>query len=345
VRFLHDPGAPGTRVAVRRALSAAAAVALAAACSAAPDEAPEAAPPEDEVEEPADEPEEADEPDEAEEPVEEEPEPEEPEPALGAYGVSAGDSTAVDAGMAVLEEGGSAVDAAIAAAFAVSVVEPFASGIGGGGATLVVDVAGEAASYDYQEVVAQDGAIPASNTGIPGFVAGLADLHADHGVLPWERLLEPAIELHFNQAIQRVALASALELRGRGSRVPVIEVPMPPPAPGTSWQHARRITLVPKEPLRADTLYTLRLPPGVYGEGPNRSAEISVSFHTYRPLQLSWNGCSAPCWASHGIWLSSTTQTSSSVAPNSPSPGAASPPKWRAMNWWPAQIPRTGTSA
>jgi alpha-2-macroglobulin len=98
--------------------------------------------------------------------------------------------------------------------------------------------------------------------------------------------LEPAIVLHFNQAIQRVALASALELRGGGSRVPVVEVPMPPPTPSAAWQHARTITLVPKVPLRPDTQYKLRLPPGVYGEGPNRSSEISVSFHTYRPLPL-----------------------------------------------------------
>jgi gamma-glutamyltranspeptidase / glutathione hydrolase len=117
------------------------------------------------------------------------------EARLGAYGVSAGDAAAVDAGMAMLEAGGTAVDAAIAAALAVSVVEPFASGLGGGGAALVASLDGEVTAYDYREVVNDAGEIPPSNIGIPGFVPGLAALHDDHGVLTWAELVEPAIEL------------------------------------------------------------------------------------------------------------------------------------------------------
>jgi gamma-glutamyltranspeptidase / glutathione hydrolase len=123
------------------------------------------------------------------------PEPPEEEPELGVYGVSAGDGSAVDAGMAMLEAGGTAVDAAIAAALAVGVVEPFASGLGGGGATLVAGADGEVTAYDYREVVNNAGEIPASNVGIPGFVSGMAALHEDHGVLPWTDLVEPAIAL------------------------------------------------------------------------------------------------------------------------------------------------------
>lgn len=126
-----------------------------------------------------------------------------------------------------------------------------------------------------------------------------------------EVVLQPHIVLRFNQAIQRVALGAALELRGGGSTVPLLEVPMPPPGPratAEAWQHARTIALVPKVPLRADTAYTLRLPPGVYGEGPNRSADLRVAFHTYRPLGLSVATCLDPCWASQGIRLESTTR-------------------------------------
>jgi gamma-glutamyltranspeptidase / glutathione hydrolase len=176
---------------VRVTAAAVAAALVVAACSEPLTESPELP---DEVREP--EPSADPDPDPEPEP---EPEPadevDEQQTALGSYGVSAGDAAAVDAGMAVLEAGGSAVDAAIATAFAVSVVEPFASGIGGGGATLVADVDGEVMSYDYREVVNQEGTIPPSDTGIPGFVAGMGELHADHGVLDWDELLAPAIAL------------------------------------------------------------------------------------------------------------------------------------------------------
>jgi gamma-glutamyltranspeptidase / glutathione hydrolase len=116
------------------------------------------------------------------------------EPTI-AHGVSAGDEAAVDAGMRIFEAGGSAVDATIAAAFAISVVEPFASGLGGGGAALVAVPGEEPSAYDYREVVATDGTIPPTETGIPGFAAGMRALHDDHGVLDWSDLLEPAITL------------------------------------------------------------------------------------------------------------------------------------------------------
>lgn len=99
--------------------------------------------------------------------------------------------------MSVLTEGGNAVDAAIAAAFAVAVVEPYASGIGGGGSAIVAPDGdgGQALAYDYREVVADDGQVPASGIGIPGFVAGMATLHETHGQAEWADLLDPAITL------------------------------------------------------------------------------------------------------------------------------------------------------
>ncbi len=115
--------------------------------------------------------------------------------AVGAHGVSAGHPEAVAVGMEVLDQGGTAVDAAIATAYAVSVVEPFASGVGGGGSTLIHRLDAEPAAYDYREVVAADGRIPETGTGIPGFVAGMEALHADHGQVPLAELIAPAIRL------------------------------------------------------------------------------------------------------------------------------------------------------
>src|SRR5690625_7648828 len=53
------------------------------------------------------------------------------------YGVSASHPLAVEAGMEVLENGGNAADAAVAVSYMLSVVEPYGSGIGGGGVALI----------------------------------------------------------------------------------------------------------------------------------------------------------------------------------------------------------------
>lgn len=122
---------------------------------------------------------------------------------LDAYGVSAGHPAAVDVGMEILENGGSAVDAAIAAAFAVSVVEPFTSGVGGGGVTLIQEQGQNAEAYDYREVVPEDG-IPASGIGVPGFVAGMMELHQDYGSSEWQDLIDPAINLTSGTAVSDI---------------------------------------------------------------------------------------------------------------------------------------------
>lgn len=109
------------------------------------------------------------------------------------YGVVADNAQAVDIGMKILEQGGSAVDAAIAVSYALGVISPFASGIGGGGIMLVYPSDGTApVAYDYM------GSSPENTTGtiaVPGFVKGMATVHNDFGQLPMETLLDPAIKL------------------------------------------------------------------------------------------------------------------------------------------------------
>ncbi len=54
---------------------------------------------------------------------------------------------------------------------------------------------GEPVFYDFREVVNNDGEVPDSSTGIPGFVAGMGQLHEDYGTREWAELLEPTRDL------------------------------------------------------------------------------------------------------------------------------------------------------
>jgi gamma-glutamyltranspeptidase/glutathione hydrolase len=128
--------------------------------------------------------------------------------------VVAANPHAAEAGRAMLRAGGSAVDAAIAAQMVLNVVEPQASGIGGGGFLLhYAGGTGEIAAYDGREVapsaansdlfLGADGqpltfeaaARSGLSVGVPGVLRMLERVHRDHGRLPWARLFEPAIEI------------------------------------------------------------------------------------------------------------------------------------------------------
>jgi gamma-glutamyltranspeptidase/glutathione hydrolase len=116
------------------------------------------------------------------------------------------------AGIEVLRQGGNVVDAAIATAFAVCVLNSSSCGIGGGGFALIY-LADEkkALALDYRETApaaasrdmfVRDGKVDAQASrrgglavGIPGEVAGMAELAKKHGTMPLAKLLEPAIRL------------------------------------------------------------------------------------------------------------------------------------------------------
>ncbi|MEO6113305.1 MAG: gamma-glutamyltransferase [Sphingomicrobium sp.] len=126
--------------------------------------------------------------------------------------VSAADPRAADAGAAMLRQGGSATDAALATLLALTVVEPQSSGIGGGGFLVHSDPRGRVATYDGREVAPaaaggdwffRDGkpmaareAVPGgASVGVPGNVRLMAMAHGKFGRLPWASLFEPAIRL------------------------------------------------------------------------------------------------------------------------------------------------------
>jgi len=119
---------------------------------------------------------------------------------------------AAEAGLGVLRDGGSAVDAAIAASVMLTLVEPQASGIGGGGLMLTYAAEGRRLqAWDGRET-APAAATPrlflrpdgqpmsflaavegGRSVGVPGLLRMLEAAHREHGRLPWARLIEPTI--------------------------------------------------------------------------------------------------------------------------------------------------------
>jgi gamma-glutamyltranspeptidase/glutathione hydrolase len=133
-------------------------------------------------------------------------------------GVAAGHPATVDAGIEILEDGGSAADAAVAACLASCVAETVMTGLLGGGHGIYFDAASgtvrlldcfvampglgaerrEAALVELQvpfgtELVHY--AVGAGSCGVPGLPAGIDVLWREHGRLPWKRLVEPGLEL------------------------------------------------------------------------------------------------------------------------------------------------------
>lgn len=111
------------------------------------------------------------------------------------YGVSASHPLAAKAGMEVLENGGNAADAAVAVSYVLGVVEPFGSGIGGGGEMLVYPQDDESPTvYQYRETAPLSEAEP-ETFAIPGMVKGMEAINEDHGTMEMEELIQPAIDI------------------------------------------------------------------------------------------------------------------------------------------------------
>ena len=148
-------------------------------------------------------------------------------PAVSSKGgiVAAQHAQAAAVGATILAQGGNAIDAAIATGFAVSVLEPWMSGLGGGGYMNVrlangaraetVDfgmpspakldpkayaLEGDGSATDdgmfgWPKVVEDRNILGATSVGVPGQVDGMRAAHEAWGSLPWGDLIEPARKL------------------------------------------------------------------------------------------------------------------------------------------------------
>ena len=144
---------------------------------------------------------------------------------------------AVDAAIEILEKGGHAVDAAIAAHAVLGLVEPQSSGIGGGGFMLVYERAtGDLVFHDGREIAPagatvdmfmQDGEVmnymdawqSGKAVGVPGAIALYKAAHDEHGKLPWADVLQPAIRLATEGFEVSPRLANYLPMMAERSRL------------------------------------------------------------------------------------------------------------------------------
>jgi gamma-glutamyltranspeptidase/glutathione hydrolase len=129
--------------------------------------------------------------------------------------VASDEELGAKAGVEILKRGGNAVDAAVAVAFALAVVEPAAGNIGGGGFMLVRLTNGQTSFLDYREVapgaatrnmyIKLDGkldeeasVIGYKSVAVPGTVAGLELAVKTYGRMKLAQVVEPAIGLAEN---------------------------------------------------------------------------------------------------------------------------------------------------
>jgi gamma-glutamyltranspeptidase/glutathione hydrolase len=146
-------------------------------------------------------------------------------PAVSSKGgiVAAQSRKAAEVGAEVLAAGGDCIDAVVATAFALGVVEPWMNGVGGGGAMVlyraadnkveVIDygmrapqslrvedypLAGKGAASDifpWPRVKDDRNLHGPGSIAVPGVVAGLEEAHRRHAKMPWKELLQPSVKL------------------------------------------------------------------------------------------------------------------------------------------------------
>ena len=134
------------------------------------------------------------------------------EPVRARHGmVVADEPLATDVGVAVLQSGGNAVDAAVAVGFALAVTHPFAGNLGGGGFMLVRFADGHSTFIDFRERAPQkasrDMYLDAQgnptresldgwrSVGVPGSVRGFELAQSKYGKKRWAELIAPAVAL------------------------------------------------------------------------------------------------------------------------------------------------------
>jgi len=149
--------------------------------------------------------------------------------------VAAREPHATDIGVAVLEAGGNAIDAAVAVGFALAVTHPSAGNLGGGGFLLARFADGRTAFIDFRErapekasrnmYIGPDGKATADSlvgyraSGVPGTVRGLEFAQQKYGRKAWRDLVEPAVELAARGFPVSYSLARSLEVKHTTERL------------------------------------------------------------------------------------------------------------------------------
>lgn len=232
-------------------------------------------------------------------------------PARGPF-VAAANPLAVEAGMAVLRRGGSAVDAAVAIQAVLGLVEPQSSGLGGGAFLMSYDAeTGTVTAYDGRETAPAsatpelfyedgkplpfiDAVLSGRSTGAPGAVAMLAMAQKDHGKLAWRDLFGDAERLARDGFTVSPRLAGMINGRSPQAQTRWASAYFTKPD-GTRYQAGDTL----KNPAYADTVARLaQQGPGVfYGgaigrdvaaavrEGPRPGGLTEADIAGYRPLR------------------------------------------------------------
>lgn len=148
------------------------------------------------------------------------------------FSVATANPSATQAACEVLRDGGTAADALVTAQAVLGLVEPQASGLGGGGFLLYFDTAsGRVQAYDGREVAPAaatenylrwvsdadrtepkpDARASGRSIGVPGILRMLTDVHAEHGKTGWRDLFAPAVRLADDGFDISARLAAAIE--------------------------------------------------------------------------------------------------------------------------------------
>jgi len=180
-----------------------------------------------------------------------------PPPALGRRGMVAADHLlASEAGASIIATGGNAVDGIVAAALAAGVVQPSASGLGGGGFAVLMAPDGQLSALDFREVApaaahrdlfVQSADPKASVRGglavaVPMEGPGLALLHARHGRLPLRRVVAPAYRLAHEGFEPGAHLLKSLASYEEGGLIEAIFGPGVKPSAGERARRAKLAT-------------------------------------------------------------------------------------------------------
>ncbi len=217
--------------------------------------------------------------------------------------VSAADPRAAEAGAAMLRQGGSATDAAIATMLALGVVEPQSSGIGGGGFLLWGGADGTIETLDGRETAPaaatpewfldeagkprpfMDAVMSGLSVGVPGNLRLVAEAHKRHGQLAWSELFQPAIKLardgfvlteRLHEFLERARNRAAADAEGQGLFYDAMGDPLP-------------IGTVIRNPALAATLERIaREGPDAFYTGENATAiAVRVAAETPHPAGMT----------------------------------------------------------